>query len=178
VGRLLQWHPGSGTVEIATNVAELDGGLALVNWDGTSGELLADLIDPPTQLPLRLTSLRAIDVNLSGEDYVALSAATANGELIVMHGSYEDLSNDLALHTETVASHVLAGEYGWYSQNILAYTRDGGDGTGTLVVRFVDSGDEFEQRGVSRWQFSWIDQSIRYFVDSGSQVGLWLARFR
>lgn len=178
VGRLLVWHPGGGTTEIAQNVTELDGGLALVDWDGTSGALLLATTDPPILTTLRLSSLGNLRYSRNDRVGVAVAWAGPADELNLIRTSYENRANALGIVPESIDSSVNPGDYALVDSSLLGYRRDVQDGAGTLVLRFLDSQDSFEQKGVSRWQFLSIPPAVLYFVDHGSKAGLWLAPLR
>ncbi len=178
-GRLVIWKPGAATHEVATNVTELDGGLAVVNWDGTSGEVLAAMQDPAVPLGLRVESLDVATVAYDGDDEgISVALSAADGEFILMRGSRAQWRSGLGLGLETLAEGVLPEQYAWWSSHLLGYNRADGSGSGTLTLRFTDTLDTFEQTGVSRWQFSNTPPGVLYFVDVGSKAGLWWAALR
>lgn len=178
-GRLVVWEPGGATREVATSVTELDGGLAVMNWDGTSGEVLAAMQDPAVPLGLRVESLDVATVAYDGEDEgVSVAFSTVDGEFMLMRGSLQQWRSGLGLELEALAEGVLPKQYAWWSSHLLGYNRSDGNGGGTLTLRFTDTLDTFDQPGVSRWQFSNTPPGVLYFVDAGSKAGLWWAALR
>jgi hypothetical protein len=180
VGRLVVWHPGKRTEEIASNVAEVEGGLAVVDWDGSSGALLVAMTDPPILTSIRVASLSGIVYESDGNRGAAAAWVGPAGELDVIHCSACNWNwiTAVGIRPAVIAKHVQAGNFNWFGTNILGYLHDVDAGVGTLAIRFMDTADVFEQAGVSQYQFLAVPPGVLYFVDQGSKSGLWFAPLR
>jgi hypothetical protein len=174
-GRLLSYKPGAPARELARNVASYNAPLAIVDYDGKVGDLIAVAPNGTTSGVLA----RGVPKNGVAVDTTGLAVLTgydgATGRLL--------LSKPSPASFETVADGVRVGGFRLLqTMPAVGYLRawDAASGTGILGVRVIETADTFED-GIraSEWrEIGWPEPGILYSVPSGSTRGLWYARLK
>jgi hypothetical protein len=177
-GRLITWKPGAELTEVATGITQITGPVAIVDYDGSVGNLVqlsGGTISPP--LARRVPRQRI----LSSSAGIALIADYDGdrGTLLVAQADTTDF--------EPVAKGVTLAELGGdiaflQSLTAIAYLHDYDEksGTGVLGARLLETGDNFDI-GIraSEWsEVGWPEPGILYVAPEGDAAGIWFARLR
>ena len=179
-GRLLSWKPGTAAREVARGVAEVDGTLAIVSYDGTQGDLVE--IDGGTVIRTlsRHVPTGGVAAATNGLDLrlaVLSDVASGVGTLSVAPSANAPLER---IATGVPASGSVNGFY--FVQNLDAYgylhDYDVKEGVGTLGVRVNATGDTFDVgiRASDWFEVGWPEPGVWYVIPSGKKAGIWFAR--
>jgi hypothetical protein len=178
-GRLVTWETGGELTEIAANVTQISGSVAIVDYDGSVGNLV-QLSGTTISKPLaRKVPRRGI---LSGDPGIAVIADYDGdvGTLLVAAGDTLDF--------EPVAKKITLAELSngsiefLRSLNAIGFLHDFDEdsGTGILAARLIETGDTFDV-GIraSEWsEVGWPEPGILYVSPEGNAAGIWFARLR
>jgi hypothetical protein len=174
VGRLIRWEPGAPIKELAQRVFDVSAPLAIVNYDGTVGDLVRVDGSGVSRAAARRVPHRGILSDTEGLAVLADSDGS-QGTLLVA-------PPDSAAF-ETVATNVPAGGFRFIKElHGIGYLHDfdAPSGTGELGIRVIETGDTFDV-GVraSEWrEVGWPEPGILYVVPEGEHAGIWFARLK
>jgi hypothetical protein len=176
VGRLVQWKPGATAKELARDVEEVSGSLAIVNFDGTVGDLARISADQPVTVLARKVPPGGFDTDTDIGTAVVTDFDGTTGTL-------EIAPPDDDTRFEAVATGVRASGFQFIqSLNGVGYLRDfdASRGVGTLGVRVVTTGDTFDADvRASEWrEVGWPEPGLLYVVPDGNSAGIWFARLK
>lgn len=168
-GDYVSWQDGERT-EIASGVVEINSLGLLANFDGTTGDLLRIKADDSTELLASGVPLRA----RRGDGFIA---------------NFEDGVGDLMLlengqpPPKKIASGVGTSAFGFSVQfdgMIYLHDRDPENGTSTLSVLLIETGDTFKvNKGVTESrEVAFPKPGILYSVQAGETPGIWFASAR
>jgi hypothetical protein len=179
VGRLVTWSPDAGLTEVATNVGQISGSVAVVDYNGTIGNLV-HISGSTISKPLaRRVPVQRILVDTLGIAVVANYDGT-HGDLMLAPAGTNDF--------EKVASGVSPDQLQdgtvafLQSLSAIAYLHDfdTDTGVGVLGARLIETGDTFDV-GIraSEWgEYGWPEPGILYVSPEGDAAGIWFARLR
>ncbi len=174
VGTLVAWTPKGTLTTLSQNVEEVDGNVGVVNFDGTTGDLVeihASAVSSPLASGVPSGGVSSSSVGLA----VIADASGSVGTLLVSGPDTIDL--------EPAATQVATSSFDFVeSLSGVAYLHDYDEttGEGTLGVRVIDTGDTFDA-GIraSEWEeVGWPQPGILYVVPSGSKEGIWFASLK
>ncbi|HEX7668695.1 MAG TPA: hypothetical protein VF395_03885 [Polyangiaceae bacterium] len=172
VGRLVRWKPGSPPKELARAVEYRDDPLAIINFDGKTGDLVR--IDDAGVSRVLAKGVPKGGI-LSSDDGLA-AVTDSDGSLGTLIVAPPD-----TFAFEKVAARVKAFRF---IQNLhgIGYLQDFDSTakTGLLGVRVIATGDTFEL-GVraSEWtEVGLPEPGVMYVVPDGERAGIWFARLK
>jgi hypothetical protein len=180
VGRLVAWTPGSELVELATGVVQVVAPVAIVNFDGTVGDLVAfQGVTVSKPLAHRVPKQRVLidDPGIA----VVTDFDGKSGVLRVAPAGTTDF--------EKIASGVTPAEFGdgrvAFLQSLggIGYLHDldPANGVGILGARIIETGDLFDigVRATEWGEYGWPEPGILYVSPEGEgKSGIWFARLR
>jgi hypothetical protein len=174
VGRLIRWKPGGPVRELARGVEMRDDPLAIVNYDGKTGDLVR--IDAAGVSRVLARGIPKGGIVSADDGLAAVSDSDGlQGTLIVAPPGGSAF--------EKVAAGVRIDNF-HFIQNLhgVGYLQDfdGTSGTGLLGVRVIATGDTFEL-GVraSEWdEVGLPEPGVMYVVPEGERAGIWFARLK
>jgi hypothetical protein len=178
-GRLVTWSPGRPLKEVATGVAQINGSIAIIDFDGSVGNLVAldgaTVSKPlarkvPRQHVLADTPGTALVSNYDGNRGTLLvaPAGTTDFEEVTTGITLDELQNQDVAFLQSLGG--------------IAYLHDFDEdaGVGVLGARIIETGDTFDI-GIraSEWsEYGWPEPGILYVSPEGDAAGLWFARLR
>jgi hypothetical protein len=174
VGRLIRWKPGGPVRELARGVELRDDPLAIINYDGKTGDLVR--IDAAGVSRVLARGVPSGGIVSADDGLAAVSGSDGlQGTLIVAPPGGSAF--------EKVAAGVRIDHF-HFIQNLhgVGYLQDfdGTSGTGLLGVRVIATGDTFEL-GVraSEWhEVGLPEPGVMYIVPGGDLAGIWFARLK
>lgn len=180
-GRLVTWTKGQPLTDVAAGVAQISGGFAIVNYDGSSGDVVA-LSGAKVSKPLaHKVPRQRILVGDPGTALVAdFDDKSGTGTLLVaLTGTtdFEEVTKGITLGELTDGSVQFLR-----SLPAIGYLHDfdAQNLTGILGARILETGDTFDI-GIraSEWsEWGWPEPGILYIAPEGDAAGIWFARLR
>jgi hypothetical protein len=178
-GRLVTWSKGGSVQEVATAVAEISGNVAIVNYDGSVGDLV-ELKSATISKPLahKVPYQRILQADL-GTALIADYDGNRGTLLLAQAGTvdFEEVTKGITLGE-------LNGGTVAFLQSLpaIGYLHDFDEqsGTGILGARLIETGDTFDV-GIraSEWgEYGWPEPGILYVAPGGDAAGIWFARLR
>lgn len=178
-GRLVTWKPGEQVTEIATGIAQMSGSFAIVNFDGSLGDLV-QVSGASVSGPL---AHRVPAQHIIASDIGTALIADYNGTTGTLLVALPD-TTDFEKVTKGVTLDELAdGRIAFLqSLNAIGYLHDLDEksGTGILGARILETGDTFDI-GIraSEWgEYGWPEPGIMYVAPEGDAAGIWFARLK
>jgi hypothetical protein len=178
-GRLVTWAKGGSLQDVASGVAQISGNFAIVNFDGSVGDLVA-LNGATVSSPLaHRVPPQHILVGDPGTAVVADYDGNRGTLLVAIDGSndFEEVSKGITI------SEMKNGNVAFLqSLPAIGYLHDfdAESGTGILGARLLETGDTFDI-GIraSEWgEAGWPEPGIFYVAPEGDAAGIWFARLR
>jgi hypothetical protein len=178
-GRLISWTPHSEPTDIATNVAQINGSLAITDFDGSVGNLVqlsgTSVSRPlarkvPRQRILSDNHGTAVLANYDGEvgTLLVAPADTTDFEQVAKGITIDELGNGTVAFLQSLSAIAFLHDF------------DEESGTGILGARLIETGDTFDV-GIraSEWsEVGWPEPGILYVSPEGDAAGIWFARLR
>lgn len=178
-GRLVTWSKGQPLTDVAANVAQINGSVAIVDFDGSTGNLVA-LQGATVSTPLAHAVPRqhvliddpgiALVANYDGDrgtgDLLVAPAGTTDFEKIAKGITLDEMTNGDVLFLQSFGG--------------IGYLHDFDGNTGVFGARIIETGDSFDV-GVraSEWvEAGWPEPGILYLSPEGDGAGIWFARLR
>jgi hypothetical protein len=172
VGRLIRWKPGAPPKEIARGVEYRDDPLAIINFDGKTGDLVRVDEGGVSRVLARGVPSKGI---LSSDDGLA-AVTDSDGSLGTLIVAPTGTSAFEKVAARVHDFHFIQNLHGiGYLQDF-----DNTAKTGLLGVRVVATGDTFEL-GVraSEWtEVGLPEPGVMYVVPDGERAGIWFARLK
>jgi hypothetical protein len=179
VGRLVTWMPGTPLVELATRVAQISGPVAIVNFDGTSGDLVGLHGTTVTKPLAHHTPKQRVLVDTPGIAVIT-DYDGKTGTLRVAPAGTMDFEK---VATGVTTAELTTGSIA-FLQSLpgIGYLHDfdANAHTGVLGARIIETGDTFDI-GIraSEWsEYGWPEPGILYVTPEGDAAGIWFARLR
>lgn len=178
-GRLVTWTKGHPLTDVAANVAQITANVAIVDFDGSVGNLVAlngaNVSKPlahrvPTQRILVDNSGTALVADYDGNRGTLLVAiaGTTDFEEVTKGVTLDELKNGTVQFLRSLAG--------------IGYLHDFDEqsGTGILGARILETGDTFDiGLRASEWgEYGWPEPGILYVAPEGDAAGIWFARLR
>jgi hypothetical protein len=178
-GRLVTWSPGQPLKELATGVAQLNGTVAIVDFDGSLGNLVA-IAGATVSKPLAHAVPRQhVLADAPGTAVVADYDGNRGTLLVAPAGTtdFEPVTKGITLDELTNG-----GVNFLQSLDAIGYLHDFDEktGTGILGASLIETGDTFDV-GIraSEWEENgWPEPGILYVSPEGDAAGIWFARLR
>ncbi len=178
-GRLVTWSPGKSLTQIATGITQISGSVAIVNFDGSVGDLVA-LNGATVSKPLaHKVPRQRVLVDDPGTAVIADYDGNAGTLLVAPAGTVDFEEVTKGITTDELSNGSVA-----FLQSLpaIGYLHDFDDqsGTGILGARIIETGDTFDI-GIraSEWgEYGWPEPGILYITPEGDASGIWFARLQ